>query len=490
MKNKTEIRNAKLLFVAALLIGFALRLYGLGTIPGGLNQDEASAGYEAFSLLKYGIDRNGISNPVHLLAWGSGQNIAYTWLCMPFVAVMGLSVTAVRLPMAVVGCVSIVAFAVLVKEVWNERYALWAAVYFAVFPWHIMKSRWALESNLFPDLMLWGSVLLVLFIKRQKSSYLYLAVTVLSFSVYSYGTAYMFMPLFMGMLWLYMLIRKKISAKQFVMSAVLCVVLVMPIMLFALINIYDLPQFSFMGFTVPKMYQQRFSTVMRTGDNFMAGCITNLKEFIEILVNQGDGLPWNSMEKYGICYRLFIPLIPVGAAVSFFSRKTENAVMNIWFICSILVIAVTDVNVNRANIVFIPLAYYISLAIAFIADRHRLLKPAMLCVTACLCTLFCTTYFTQWAENIKHPFFYSYDKALETALQADTDRIYISTGINQPYMLTMFYTEADPHIYIETAEKIYQYSAFESVKSFDKYFFYMPETVDLSAAYIVDRYMS
>ena len=57
-------------------------------------------------------------------------------------------------------------------------------------------------------------------------------------------------------------------------------------------------------------------------------------------------------------------------------------------------------------------------------------------------------------------------------------------------MLTMFYTEADPHIYIETAEKIYQYSAFESVKSFDKYFFYMPETVDLSAAYIVDRYMS
>ena len=65
------------------LIGILARLILIGQVPYGLNQDEASAGYEAWSILNYGIDRHGISYPVHLIAWGSGQNIAYSWFCMP-----------------------------------------------------------------------------------------------------------------------------------------------------------------------------------------------------------------------------------------------------------------------------------------------------------------------------------------------------------------------------------------------------------------------
>lgn len=54
------------------LIGILARLILIGQVPYGLNQDEASAGYEAWSILNYGIDRHGISYPVHLIAWGSG----------------------------------------------------------------------------------------------------------------------------------------------------------------------------------------------------------------------------------------------------------------------------------------------------------------------------------------------------------------------------------------------------------------------------------
>ena len=86
------------------------RLILIGQVPYGLNQDEASAGYEAWSILNYGIDRHGISYPVHLIAWGSGQNIAYSWFCMPFIALFGLSEFTVRLPMALIGCVSVVLF--------------------------------------------------------------------------------------------------------------------------------------------------------------------------------------------------------------------------------------------------------------------------------------------------------------------------------------------------------------------------------------------
>ena len=74
-----------LLLLAILLLGILVRVVGIAGAPRGFNQDEASAGYDAFAIAKYGIDRNGIHNPVHLIAWGSGQNAAYSWLCMPFI---------------------------------------------------------------------------------------------------------------------------------------------------------------------------------------------------------------------------------------------------------------------------------------------------------------------------------------------------------------------------------------------------------------------
>ena len=108
---RQALKNRDLLLVLLFcLIGILARLILIGRIPYGLNQDEASAGYEAWSILNYGIDRNGVSYPVHLIAWGSGQNIAYSWLCMPFIALFGLSELTVRLPMALVGCISVVLF--------------------------------------------------------------------------------------------------------------------------------------------------------------------------------------------------------------------------------------------------------------------------------------------------------------------------------------------------------------------------------------------
>ena len=55
-------------FVLIFLLAAGLRLWAFGTVPGGLNQDEASIGYDAWSILHYGIDRNGIRLPVHLIA--------------------------------------------------------------------------------------------------------------------------------------------------------------------------------------------------------------------------------------------------------------------------------------------------------------------------------------------------------------------------------------------------------------------------------------
>lgn len=58
--NKKEINKTFYLtvFILFLLIGILLRTINISIIPNGTNCDEASAGYEAFSILNYGIDRN------------------------------------------------------------------------------------------------------------------------------------------------------------------------------------------------------------------------------------------------------------------------------------------------------------------------------------------------------------------------------------------------------------------------------------------------
>ena len=59
-----------LLPLLLVLIGVAVRLWQLGGMPCGLNQDEAYAGYEAYSMLTYGVDSWGYTNPCYFISWG------------------------------------------------------------------------------------------------------------------------------------------------------------------------------------------------------------------------------------------------------------------------------------------------------------------------------------------------------------------------------------------------------------------------------------
>ncbi|MEN3187139.1 MAG: hypothetical protein ABDK92_11055, partial [Atribacterota bacterium] len=93
-----------------------VRFFLLGVIPPGLNQDEASIGYDAWALLHYGIDRNGFHNPVHFVSWGSGQNALYAYLSMPFIRLFGLNVFSVRFLNALIGCLSLFLFYDLMKN--------------------------------------------------------------------------------------------------------------------------------------------------------------------------------------------------------------------------------------------------------------------------------------------------------------------------------------------------------------------------------------
>ena len=91
----------KIIATILLIIGILVRLIDIGKVPNALNVDEASSGYDAYALMKYGKDKRGNSFPVYLYAWGSGQSALYSYLTIPVIAITGLTEFGIRLPMAI-----------------------------------------------------------------------------------------------------------------------------------------------------------------------------------------------------------------------------------------------------------------------------------------------------------------------------------------------------------------------------------------------------
>ncbi len=136
------------------LVGTALRIGAFVNLLPGINQDEASTGYEAFSLFHSGFDRWGKDFlPVYLVAWGSGQNALPSYLISPIVGIFGISIFTIRILPFILNTSLLAIFALYLHRVYAKSgvgFIILGLAIFALSPWHIMVSAWNLESNLAP----------------------------------------------------------------------------------------------------------------------------------------------------------------------------------------------------------------------------------------------------------------------------------------------------------------------------------------------------
>ncbi len=138
----------KWLILAIVGLGFILRVSFLGQFPSGFTPDEASFGYDAYSILKTGADQWGHKLPLVFESFGDFKAPLYGYLDIPFVALFGLNKVAVRLPNAILGSLAVLATYLLATKLFNKKIGLVTAFLFAISPWHIMLSRGAFEANL------------------------------------------------------------------------------------------------------------------------------------------------------------------------------------------------------------------------------------------------------------------------------------------------------------------------------------------------------
>lgn len=479
--NKYEI-----LIYLIFVVGFITRLVGIVEYPAGLNQDEASAGYEAYSILNYGVDRHGKLFPVHFISWRDGQNVLYSYLMIPFIYLFGLSVLTVRLPMAIVGCISLMLVYKLLNR-YNKKLGLIGLFFFAICPWHIMKCRWGLEANLFPDMVLIAVYIIIKALHSNKLINFYIGIAFLSLSVYSYGTSYAFLPIFIFILIIYLLKIKKINIYNALISFTIAGIIALPMILFVIINTFDYNEIHLLFITIPKLYNTRFEDMVTiSSPNFFDTVLNNFVYNTNIILKQTDSTTYNGLPFYGICYVFSLPFTVLGLFKCLTKRNIEKNILNIWLIVSVILLIICHkTNINRLNIIMIPVIMYTILGIYDIIENNKnsIIPIITLYVISFLC--FTNAYKKTLGES-NSPFTQGVQEPIQYASSLDVEHVYISYSFTEPYIYTLFYTQTSSIEFVDTAEYLQGNPATGQVLAFGKYSFYIPSDMrEKNVAYIV-----
>lgn len=463
-------------FLAIFLLGAAIRLFLIHIVPPGLNQDEASIGYDAYAVLHYGIDRNGYHNPIHFIAWGSGQNALYAYLSMPFIYLFGLTPLSVRAVSIIFGIIGLLVFYLLFTRIHhNKLFALLGMFLLAISPWHIMMSRWALESNLFPSLILIG--VLLLYTSFEENKWFPVACFVFALSLYAYGTSYFFVPVFLIIAVGYVLFFKRLKIKQLILGIAVFIVTSIPILLFVLINRLKLASIDLGLFTIPRLTgTPRFDQVSSVfSGNMLQQGIENFKKFIVMFLKQDDGLIWNSLPPYGFLYIFCIPLLLIGLGKAVYSLKdrrwNHEFVMLAWFISAVAMAFITDVNINRINIIYIPSIYFVATGVWALRKKFAATFIPIVAAFAICFVGFTNDYFTKFPDKVSSAFFESLGDALQYATNETDGKIAVTNTVNMPYIFALFYEKTDPNVFQDTVQYVNPDSPFQSVSSFGRYYF-------------------
>lgn len=478
--------------LAAVFVGALVRVWSFGDVPSGMNQDEVAMAYDAFSLLHHGTDRLGIRLPTMLVSWGSGMNPLASYLDVPFIALLGLTPVAARLPFLLAGVASLPLLYGLLCSSFDRRVARIGVWLLAVCPWHIMISRWGLEANMLPFVFLAGVTLLVWSLRRPRA--LIAAALAFATSLYAYGPSYFVVPVFVSVSLGYGLWHRLWPRRTVALAAVAFVVAAIPMGLNLAVNSLNLSDIHTPLFTVPRMTgTARYRTMGTTGllsAAFLRHSAQNLQDAYDIFVHQSDGLISNVVPGFGILFWFGDALALVGVALliarAVRRRFDPSFFLLVWTGAAVALLAVVSVNVNRANILWLPYVGCAALAVEHLA-RRRAVGLLLAVGFATGFVGFVATYFGPYHRMSAPKFYASFGDAILHATRKTSGDICVTTAPDQPYIFVLFYTAEDPRTFYRTVRYADPHADFHDVLSFGRYRFGLDRCGATSNVLVVPR---
>lgn len=519
------MKKNRLILIAILILAFALRFWKLSSFPA-LNADEAALGYNAWSLIKTGLDEHGNSWPIHLQSFNDYKPALYAYLTMPIIAFHGLTIISVRIAGAFLGVLTVLAVYLLAKEMGKSEnfrklgkniFPLIAAFFIAISPWHIHFSRGGWEVNVATFFVTIGIWLILKWtnIARAKdyskfslhsTTVLTLGVSAFILSLYTYHAARVIVPL-LGIGFFVLFWKKIVGRWRSILAAgVVGLILVIPLVndlagpaglsRAAGVGIFSDPgplneineqrgeHSDLRGMSARALHNKPINYALAFAENWV-------EHFSgEFLFLSGDEIQRNKVPEHGQMYLIDLLFVVLGfvAVTRVFDKRW--ALILWWLSVAPVAAALTfqSPHALRSQNMVIPLvlisAYGFTYSISWFRKSFK--SKYVYGVWCAVCGFLILWGFSRYQHHYwihmpnAYPFSsqYGVDELIRYVDQEGEkyETIVITDRYDQPYILTLFYLQYPP----EKFQTDHELTApdgygFSTVRSFDKYRFHSVE---------------
>lgn len=508
MKNKNFI-----LFVLIALISFFLRFYQLNKFPAGLNWDEVSHGYNAYSLIKTGKDQWSTSWPIfNFRAYGDYPTTLNMYLSIPFVYFFGPNELSARLVSALCGFGLVLVAYFLGQEIFkNKNKSLLLMLLVAISPWTFFPSRGVFQSTVAQLFFSLGILYLIKTINKIK--FLPLGIFFISLSTYAYHNTKIVVPVLL--LFYFLIFFKEFKTKLFKNKKIFLVSLLILSLLIIpqIINTFnkDAQARSRWVFAInPSTINQIEVNRNNSGNTLISKLKYNrVTVFCQIVAKNYLGfinpkmLFFNSTQNFqfnipntGVLYSVCLPFYYIGLIIIIFKsikclpffkgRCPQDGGVLIfllfWFVLGLApaVVTIGDFPIIRAMTILPLPQIFIALGLFKTIDfiQNKKIKMTFIILFLGISSIqsfkYFKNYFTDYAINYSSSWQYGYKEVIKYIKEnySDYNQIFFTKKYGEAHEFVLFYWPWDPLSYQKDPNLNWDFHAdWYWVNAFDKFKF-------------------
>jgi len=481
MKIAKIFKKREYLLLGLLILFFLLtRFYKISSIPSSVYWDEASIGYNAYSLSVDGKDEWGDFLPIHFRAFGEFKLPVYIYSVVPFVKIFGLNAFSLRFPAVIYSLFSLILIYLIVKKCTGNGIAgLISAFIFSTCPWYFIFSRTGYEATAGVFFLLLG-VYFYLY-SYVKLIFLPLTFICLTASNYSYNSFRIITPFFVAFI-LFDFIRRlliKSFNKKLIYKWIIYFTGSVIFLLISFYPIYRLYKYDYGGIrfgfvSVLNVSPNKIVVVKKLIANYFS------EYSYKFLIKDGDAIKRSQMPGFGQIFAITIPFFLLGI---YNSLKSKN--IGLIFLLFLLVVAPIPSAITKEaphalrSILMAPLiSIFSGLGLMYFSNLFKKYKTKIMIIFSIIFLAYFANYYYQFINSYNYltekdwqyaykAIFLNYKNVLE-----EKNKVVITSEYGQPYIFTLFYNQYNPELFRESVvHNTPDNWGFLSVLEFGKYKF-------------------
>ena len=466
---KFQIYNFKftinLWLILICLFFLVTRLYQIDSNPPSLYWDEASIGYNAYSILKTGHDEWGTRTPIHFRAFGEFKLPLYIYSTVIIESIFGLTPLAIRLPAVLYSLGSLILVYLLVRKITQKELpGLLAAFAFSISPWMFIFSRTGYEAT--AGLFFFLLTINFFLLSQQKKVFILFSVISLIFSIYSYNS-FRILSVFVIAILICQKIWVSCTKKSIVLYLGLLLIFLISWIPILRLYLFDngLNRANALGFSTG----DAFNNLITFSKNYFAHYSGNF-----LLL--GDVNPRSQQPGFGQLYWLDLTFVVIGFLVLLKNRKYFfGLIIFLILIAPIPAALFKEAPHPLRAILLAPLVAILSgLGIWWVIEKKRLLIWPILTINLLFFGFYYFNFLTTYPVKTSADWQFGYQQIYTQYADkfSNYDNIIISDDYAQPYIFALAYMKIDPYSFQKTSVKnpVNDWG-FSTISQFGKFFF-------------------